>query len=303
MAHIMITFVTFHVDFDKSSAEYLENSQVLRKKNILLNLTAGNREFDHMEMIGTMFKSARLFHPRCKCIILSDQKTDFSGIEGVDVILRYDIDPRKLILSRLIAQIAFLKTCDVISDVVFLDSDIIVNSNLENVFEKDFDVALTYRESKKRNMPINGGVLFVSGRRKEKVLEFFEMVYSIYIDKYAHHDVWWGDQLALMDALGVEDIKNKNVLDVDGVTVCLLSCGEYNYYPPHSYRSILSELKNKKILHFKDKRKNMMQLYWNIYLAERETGERKMFSAMKHKPLLLILIIKEMLLRLLRGGR
>ncbi len=294
----MITFVTFHVDFDRISEAYLNNSKIRLKKK----LTFINKEFDQRAMIATMFKSVRLFHPGCKCIVLTDNNTDNFPMASECEIKRFDIDPRKIILSRLIAQIEYLKKYAVHEDVLFLDSDIIVNANLEHVFNQDFDIAVTFRESKK-GMPVNGGMLFVSGRRKERSLAFFERVYAIYMNTYAHHDVWWGDQFALRDALNLRDFTANTVVDADGVRVLLLSCDEYNYHPPESYRSILVELKNKKVLHFKDMRKKMMHLYWNIYLAERETGERKMFSAIGRKPLILILIIKETLLKLLRGGR
>jgi hypothetical protein len=293
----MITFVTFHVDFDRDSEDYLINSKVRLKEKVSFI----NKEFDHRAMIETMFKSARLFHPGCKCVVLTDNKTDKSSIDSLGEIRKFDIDPRKIILSRLIAQIEYLKKY-AHGDLLFLDYDIIVNANLDHVFRQDFDIAVTYRESKK-GMPINGGMLFVSGRRKERSLAFLERVHAIYMDAYAQHDVWWGDQLALRDALKVKDFTANTVVDVDGVRVLILSCDEYNYYPAESYRSILFELKNKKVLHFKDMQKRVMHLYWNIYLAERGSRERRLFSAMKHKPLLLVLMIKGMLPGFLRGGR
>jgi hypothetical protein len=294
----MITFVTFHVDFDRDSEDYLINSKVRLKEKVSFI----NKEFDHRAMIDTMFKSARLFHPECKCIVLTDNKTDISSLDSLVEIRRFEIDPRKIILSRLIAQIEYLKKYAAHDDLLFLDYDIILNGNLDHIFKQDFDIAVTYRESKK-GMPINGGLLFVSGRRKERSLAFLERVHAIYMAQYANNDVWWGDQLALRDALKVNDFTANTVVDVDGVRVLILSCDEYNYYPAEGYRSILFELKNKKVLHFKDMQKKVMHLYWNSYLAERASGERKMFSAMTHKPLLLALMIKEMLQGFLRGGR
>lgn len=289
----MINFVTFHVNFNEKSGAYLNNSAVLVKENILTKLMSGKEDFHYVDMISTMFKSARLFHPGCRCVVLTDAETDFLPIEALAEIRRYDIDPRRIILSRLIAQIDYLKNYAGNDDILFIDSDIILNANLDHVFDQAFDIAVTYRPSKK-DMPVNGGMLFVSMRRKDRALAFFERVYDTYMSKYVSNDVWWGDQFALRDVIKVKDFAANTVLDVDGIKVLFLSCNEYNFKPAESHRAILFALEGKKAIHFQGRRKKIMRLYWEIYLAGRhERSINLLLLAIKNRIVLLASLVKE----------
>lgn len=262
----MITFVTFHVDYPDESRNLLEKSATHKKDYIYSYLDYIHSNFNHNDMIDLMFRSVSFFHRDCKRVLITDNRSKFPVFGNIDEIIRYSIDPATIMLSRLYTQIQYLKGNDFSSPFVFLDSDILVNENLDSLFEKDFDIAVTIRKHM-HNMPFNGGVLFISNRRKNKVLRFFDSLYLIFKEKYASHGIWWGDQMALVDLIGNGDLRGGNIIEIDGIKVLLLESKKYNY-TPKKYISILFKNKHKTMFHFKGKRKVMMQLYWDLYFTE-----------------------------------
>ncbi|MBI3252512.1 MAG: hypothetical protein HYZ52_04260 [Candidatus Omnitrophica bacterium] len=162
--------------------------------------------------------------------------------------------------SRLNAQIEFLKKENHADNIAFLDSDMLVNADLNEVMNGNFDLALTYRhrdeESKRRELLINGGVILVKGTGLPSALAFLEKVRDTYRLRHADKLGWWGDQYALIDVVGAENIPaggEKN-LTLDGVNLRLLPCETYNFSPGKGL-PLESELKNKKIIHFKGRTK------------------------------------------------
>jgi len=71
---------------------------------------------------------------------------------------------------------------------IFIDCDMIVLKDMEHVFEKDFDICYTIRDSV---FPINGGVVFV--KKNERSIDFIKRWQVIndkmYTDR-AFHQVW-----------------------------------------------------------------------------------------------------------------
>lgn len=258
----MITFVTFHVDLDEKSIS-----------NVMKSYKLFNDDFDYISMIDFMFKSALIFNPDCKKVVLTNHQTDFSTLQTQAQLFRTEIDLSEVMPSRLRAQIEYIKTHDFTSNLILLDSDMIVNSNLEPLFQRDFDVALTYID--KENMPFNGGAILINKNSKQKAIEFLEKVDRFCKTKYSSN-TWWSDQQALVDAVGLEAFQQRKSdiihTEPEGVKVLLLPCDTYNFapHPPDKVSSVASELSNKKIIHFRGDRKQYMKLYWTTYLASRE---------------------------------
>ncbi len=260
----MITFATFYIDPSQDASEYISHNNIL--------LDDRNK---YLHMIDMLFRSASLFHPNCKKVILTDLKTDLSQVAPDVAIYRTSINPHEVMLGRLISQIDYLRKEDSCSDFLFVDSDILVNANLENIFSHDFHVGLTYRIE--HEMPINGGVIFVSKRHKQQSIDFFVRVLQIYQEKYISHNIWWGDQYALIEAVGHENLTSNisrssslGFITINNVRIILLPCGVYNFSPENTFLSIAKELKSKEIIHFKGHRKRLIDIYWMTYLAHRE---------------------------------
>lgn len=259
----MITFSTFHVDPKK-------DSNAILKSNI-------KNEGEYSLLIDLMFRSASLFHPNCQRVVLTDYQTDLNYLDQNIKAHRIEVDPNgvPLMYSRLVAQIDYIRSNNFSSDMVFLDSDILINGNLESLFEKEFDIALTIRDLD--IMPVNWGVMLVSKNGGQQVIDFFEKILTIFKEKYFSGDVFWRDQYALMDAIGRDNFFNRtsDVIYVDGVKILLIPCDTYNFSPDNhlsksTFSSIAFELKQKQIIHFKGERKKLMYPYWKCYLKHRE---------------------------------
>jgi hypothetical protein len=170
-------------------------------------------------------------------------------------------------LSRLRAQLAFLRDCSDQSHYVFVDSDMIVNRNLSPVFSQTFDVGLTYRT--KHPMPINGGLILVHRDRLLRAREAFAEMLEIYENRYPDHDVWWGDQLALRDMLDLrsEDVLREGIVPGLPYEILLLDTETYNYSA--TGMDILAHAPDKYVLHFKSWHKDFMASYWKRWVLGR----------------------------------
>jgi hypothetical protein len=246
-----VHFVTFH----------LEPGATALKK-----IPAFCRVADYRVLLTILFRSVELFHPGAKAALLSDERTPFESLPAHIDIVRAPIDPDRVLYSRLLARMDYVRRHAGTSPVVFLDSDMIVNADLGPLVAEEFDVALTYRDHHRR-VPINGGLAVVKGGPQGAGLRFLERVRSIYVEEFSTK-LHWGDQRALISAVGYDRfaLRTSDLIDVDGTRILLLPCEQYNFSPENDERAIAGALRDKRILHFKGERKRLMPLYWDKYL-------------------------------------
>ena len=260
----MLTFVTFHVDSSKETAKKIYNQDNKDFRN----------DYNYILLINLLFRSVSIFHPNCRKVVLTDMNTRLAGLDDDIEVYRTSLDPESIMFSRLVAQFNYVNTQQIDSDIILIDSDMLVNANLEHLFEEDFSVALTYRYLEAvKDMPINGGIIFLSRDRKQEAIKFLEKVYQIYQEKYLKdYQSWWGDQYALIDAIGFDNFHSRqsDVMLVDEQKIKLLDCEIYNFSPGRNPNSIVREHKDKVILHFKGSRKKIMPLYWQAHLSNKE---------------------------------
>lgn len=249
----LLEFVTFHVS--------------LGDERVHPNKTLAHREY--LDMIKLMSASASLFHPKSQCCVLTDASTDLSLLPRSIRVERAEMDKTKVMMERTRLQLAHLERSELRSPMVLLDSDILVNAPLDSIFERDFDIALTWR-AHPPVMPINGGVMIINNRRPEVSKQFFRRFWGIYESQHANGEeaAWFGDQLALRDAVGLpaEAYAEADIVDCNGCKVLLLPCDTHNFSPTNRYREIALPLEGKVILHFKGERKRLMQPYWRAWL-------------------------------------
>lgn len=258
----MITFVTFHIDLTGESAppDMPETSSQL----------LGQGALGYGEIMSLMFQSVSVFHADARKVILTDQGSVFTHLPKSVEIWRYEIDSSNVMLSRSYAQLAFLKTHDFKSSVVFLDTDILLNGSLDlSIDWAEFDVALTLRDDPK-GMPINGGVMFVSKRRPQAAIDFFEAFYQRYIDSFLDQAQWWGDQKALVDISthSGEDSLRLGEKKVGETLLYFLPCDIYNYSPDFEEEiDIYGANLRHKVMHFKGSRKQFMKPFWESCIS------------------------------------
>ncbi|OQW71722.1 MAG: hypothetical protein BVN35_15410 [Proteobacteria bacterium ST_bin11] len=222
-------------------------------------------------MIDMMFSSARLFYPGAKTTILTNHNSNFDDISQRSEIVRFDTDASKLMLGRAIAQLDYVQNNLNENPMILVDSDILLNASLSPVFKSDFDVAVTWRLNEK--MPINGGFIILNNVRPEVSLNFFTRFVAIYQQNYFDEAAWFGDQLALRDAIGINlhDYGENSIVDVEGCRILLLPCDVYNFSPRNQYSEINSNLSEKIVLHFKGERKRLMNHFWKAWLKPRNS--------------------------------
>ncbi|MCY4020424.1 MAG: hypothetical protein OXG39_13530 [Chloroflexi bacterium] len=251
----MISFVTFYIDV---TARTMDN---IHRRTSTITVTEPH------EYIRTMFASARRFHSACRQVILSDRRTIFPSHPDTDII-RYDLDARNPMMARSIAWLDYLKEAG--DHTIFLDSDILINGDLSSVFDCDFDVSLTYRDEDK--WPINAGVNFAHGGRLEGAAHFHRRWLGRFRGQHHRGSVWGGDQDALREIFSAVDFARDDIFchDLDDTKVLFLPCSTYNFST-----SIKCEMDGhypeKKVLHFKGRRKPHLFPYWRTYIQPAAT--------------------------------
>jgi len=159
------------------------------------------------QMIHLLFESARVTHPNCRLVILTDMDTKFTnavdpGVAGpkVELVRNKGLDVQEGMISRMKARTRFLTEefrKGSTHNLVFLDTDMLITRPLDNVFFHNYDVAATWREDKE--MPVNGGILFVKKENTNKGMQFFENMLDITLRQQSVLRRWFGmsDQVSL----------------------------------------------------------------------------------------------------------
>ena len=249
-------FLTFHVDLGASATAH--PNQTLQHQA-------------YISMIDMMFSSAQLFHPAIKRTILTDRRTDLAGLTTPARRIDSMMDYKQLMLERTELQLRYVLASEFTVPLVLLDSDVLINRSLTELMQRDFDVALTWRDNPV--MPINGGVFILNNQRPERSKAFFENFAKIYREKYADKAEWFGDQLALRDCINLshKEMEGLDVIDVNGSRVLLLPSDIYNFSPENQFKAIAKRLEDKVILHFKGERKRLMPIFWKAWLKPRQS--------------------------------
>jgi hypothetical protein len=229
---------------------------------------------EYVSMIGWLFASAQLFHPGSSLALLTSEATDLRGLRVPFTRLNVPAAPATVMLDRARAQLAFLEQYAFARPVLFLDSDMLINGKIGQLFASDFDIAVTVRDNPK--MPLNGGLLMMNALRPRAVVEFFRRYLAIFAERYGEQSCWFGDQLALRDAVGLTHAKIPTpdgaiITLVDGARCLLLPESRYNYPPDNAFREIAQPISGPLLLHFKGPRKRLMRAYWESHLLDRTT--------------------------------
>jgi hypothetical protein len=183
-----------------------------------------------------MARSARAFG--YSLVQMTDDETP--AVDGVDEVLRLSWDKTRLMTYRLrhLAQLDDTPTC-------IVDTDILFRKDVSDVWNYDFDIALTRREREidvngfdiATVMPYNTGVMFCRNQ------DFWKDAHDVCRSLPAKHQDWWGDQLSVKQVAG-----DYRLLE--------LPVAEWNYAPSHADDAPAQA----RVLHYKGKvRKDWMR--------------------------------------------
>ena len=191
-----------------------------------------------------MVHSIREHHKDAVIYQISNLTTPEVG--GVDSVIRIPITEGMMTFRM--ASYEYLP-----KEVIYFDTDVVIQSNLEHVFDDDFDVAFTKRNSPIKtkeedlteDMPYNGGVVF--SRNKDFWRDCHEVCKSLPLRRQN----WFGDQISMA------------IVARSGKYSVIELPVEYNFSP----KNFTEDVSSMKIVHYKGERKVWMAVKYQELLG------------------------------------
>ncbi len=191
----------------------------------------------HVALAARLITSVRKAMPGVPIWHLTDAIT--KPIDGVDGYLRHQ-EPMPPALARV------KQYTTVVGDWLFVDTDVVIQRDVRDVFAQPFDIAVATREGTLKpsevgrkfmaRMPYNCGAVF------SRSAAFWQSAYERMVEYSPKRQAFMGDQQALCDTIAT-GLFNVTVLP-----------NGYNY-PPFEQDE---DVRDKAILHFKGSRKAWM---------------------------------------------
>jgi hypothetical protein len=243
--HPVISVVAFHMDVPEAISRQI--------RDVFTSVTL----LPPHQILEALIGSVSRAMPACEKFILTDESTLIPA--NIDAqILRFPLPSDRLMESRMFAWRNFLLQNQ--GHVLFLDSDILVQADLTDIFRHPFDAALTYRHEMR--WPINAGVVGFHAERPKQRVDFMDRCIHIYRTKYSHAGAWGGDQDALREMVAGVDLRQDDVFHArtNGFDILFLPCAHYNFST--SDEAMDGDYPDKAILHYKGRRKYAMLPAW-----------------------------------------
>ena len=220
---------------------------------------------DYAEVLGLHFQKAKQTNKDYVWVLLTDKfftpainNLEKEIADGNICLIRSDINTQHLMFDRALLNYNLCKAICMEANILFLDGDAFIMNSIEQIWNIDSDVILTYREQTQAGniMPINEGVIFCK-KGKESV-DFFEDYLRAYLilaedmnlRAYYKKSIkrWRGGQLSL------NAVRNNSFLVREKkYSISELSCHKFNCFPK-IYNPINPG--SKFIIHIKGKDKN-----------------------------------------------
>jgi len=233
----------------------------------MMNFVYWVRGAEHAELCDLSIRSVRRVYPQARVHVYTDES---NGWRPDGLLYRTDGGMPPM-LAREYAKVQAAMTLPYGENVWFLDSDILLQKPLPVTGEVDFYV--TYREHTNVNkkgerigqqvaavMPFNGGV--VGARIGPRAIEALMWCKVRMLKMCADRRVWWGDQLALMELVGLSKpgIHERRIhwtLEDIGtpLRVQVLDGEMWNYTPDQDDE----DLSERGVIHCKGDRKDLMR--------------------------------------------
>jgi Nucleotide-diphospho-sugar transferase len=230
-------------------------------------------------------RSIRARSPHSRITLLTDGTTEMgSDYPGVEVIRDHALKTEYLMYERARMygeHVARRANETDAMPLVFMDTDILVNRDLGEVFALPFDVGLTCRvrpgvvlnsdgiPTNTKVSPINGGVILA--RPTSAATAFFKEQMVRYDALHARGGIpseltpvqdirkWGGDQFALMNMVGRVLLEEQpELIEHAGAQVRFMDCNIYNYSPEPGVDLTPAMLTPKFIIHMKGRFKTYM---------------------------------------------
>jgi hypothetical protein len=225
---------------------------------------------DYQAILRQAFSAASIKAPQARRLILTDESTSFAADIGAHEIIRRPMDLNQIMYERLRLQIAYLQERQAGRASILMDTDVVTNRDPAEVFCRNFDIGLTWRQGFP-DAPFNGGMIFVgpSSRGLDFLVEarhcYDRLAADVAITERFDKSLkaWWGDQFALALTAGYREFGQRTTdgLIVNETIVAFLPCDLFNVTLEATGSYNVDILKQKFFVHFKGNRKGMLSKY------------------------------------------
>lgn len=137
---------------------------------------------DYKTMFSVLKKSIAYHIPDAKVILVTD-------MPQIEVNERINKHKKYKYASFRAKMEVWASMVDIDDDIVFMDADMVLDGDISHVFKSEFDIAVTVRRHKKKN--VNSGIVFVKNTKRAKgfIRTWCETDRRMYQDKDLH-DLW-----------------------------------------------------------------------------------------------------------------
>lgn len=265
----MITFVTYYFEFPEQMIKKLDE--------LFYNF---DQQFqippkETAQYIEAMFESVKQYHPNARCLLLTDENTKIKLPSFVEVV-RIHHQSNYMQFEMFHAYIRSFEVISPDSHVISLDPDMIVQENLEHIFDKEGDLFLTFQKENSKTIPlkeqneiifpVNIGFVGIRNVKKEGAKCFFQSAlkecFKFKEEKYYY---WYGMQLILKNyfrehllLLQEQGCNAVPPYAFGDLKIAFLDAEYYNYAPNETCVIPLDT----KVIHFKGRSKKFMLPYW-----------------------------------------
>ena len=161
----MIKFVPFYKDIDPTGSHHKKLRRRLGK-------------VDYRKNLKLLYDSFKFFNPEDSFVVLTDNVTKLP----YDC-YRSDLSNRNLMESIILADLNYVK--DNIGKSVLVGADNVVVGALKNFFDEEYDLGFYCISERNQDEKLNlsNGVILInsSDRNQDKIVDFFDQRYSIYM--------------------------------------------------------------------------------------------------------------------------
>ena len=223
-----------------------------------INAITSGEEQAHM-----LHQSILKFAPSANFHFIHKRSTDMNSSEAAEKGKGLHAE---LTLNILRLQRDYLTTAPEGSHWIVCDPDFLFFKDPAQVFDLDFDIALTQRTNKK--MPYNSGIIFIKNKEKNNALNFYNEKIKIIENNFSDYSNWFGDQLVLNYIIKKSQKEYRTqLLKYNDINIKILNSSEYNYSPrrDHPYLFLKPDVT---AFHFKGRCRPYMREFFCIYVSK-----------------------------------
>lgn len=224
---------------------------------------------DYESLLRLNISIALWSNPNCRLLLFTDKTflANYPAPPRVSII-RLDLAAAEPMFERVVTMAAYVASQAFTAPTIFLDSDAFLIRPLANLFNNEFDVAVTYRDNPGM-MPINEGVIFANDLNLDATRRFFERYLATYLGLEKSSDVvaaygnirrWRGGQLSINGVSGALSryARGSTLTTEEAARLAYLPCSQYNL-SDISEQEVASPLINRcGVLHLKGNRKSWL---------------------------------------------